>query len=99
MKLLITIETDDETLLGSMGKHIQFYNDKYDCQWRIQAFPHKKIPCGSDLFNDYVRGYNDCIDDLVREDDLVKLNATLKEIEKIFEGVYFEGFYREIKNA
>lgn len=30
----------------------------------LKPMPKKKIPHGSDIFNDYVRGYNECIDDL-----------------------------------
>ena len=30
----------------------------------LRPIPRKKTPMGSDIFNDYVRGYNDCLDDL-----------------------------------
>lgn len=28
--------------------------------------PKKKVPCGSDWFNDYVHGWNDCVDEIKR---------------------------------
>ena len=33
----------------------------------LKKLPDKKVPYGSDLFNDYVRGYNDCRDDVEKE--------------------------------
>lgn len=33
--------------------------------WCPLKLLRKKTPYGSDLFNDYVRGYNDCIDDII----------------------------------
>lgn len=31
----------------------------------LKPLPQKKLPNGSDIFNDYVRGYNDCIDEIL----------------------------------
>ena len=53
-----------DDLIDKMGEHIEILNNKYDIHWKI-ILPEKKIPNGSDIFNDYVRGYNDCIDDLL----------------------------------
>ena len=37
----------------------------WNCE--LKFLPLKKTPSGSDIFNDYVRGYNDCIDDILGE--------------------------------
>lgn len=33
----------------------------------LKPMPKKKTPNGSDIFNDYVRGWNECVDELVGE--------------------------------
>ena len=38
--------------------------DEEKKEFRIRKLPEKKHPDGSDVFNDYVHGYNDCIDDI-----------------------------------
>ena len=33
----------------------------------LRPLPKKKTPSGSDLFNDYVNGWNDCVDEITGE--------------------------------
>ena len=33
----------------------------------IKPLPKKKTPNGSDIFNDYVRGWNECVDEILGE--------------------------------
>ena len=33
----------------------------------LKPMPKKKMPNGSDIFNDYVRGWNECVDELAGE--------------------------------
>lgn len=33
----------------------------------FKQMPERKIPSGSDIYNDYVRGWNDCIDAITGE--------------------------------
>lgn len=33
----------------------------------LKKIPDKKVPNGSDIYNDYVRGWNACIDEIMGE--------------------------------
>ena len=33
----------------------------------LKPMPKKKTPNGSDIFNDYVRGWNECVDEILGE--------------------------------
>lgn len=37
----------------------------------LKEIPEKKVPSGSDIFNDYVRGWNDCIDEVTGETECI----------------------------
>lgn len=35
----------------------------------LKALPEKKVPYGSDIFNDYINGWNDCVDEILGENN------------------------------
>lgn len=51
-------------LFTSNGRGISYY-DKV----KLQPMPKLKHPNGSDIVNDYVRGYNDCLREILGETD------------------------------
>lgn len=61
MKALILIELDDAHLL----KEANTIYDRlkgYKCE--LKNLPERKTPNGSDLFNDYVWGWNACLEEI-----------------------------------
>ena len=50
------------------GERVEvFYGETIPKTCPIRPIPQRKIPRGSDLFNDYVRGWNECVEEI--EDD------------------------------
>lgn len=61
MKAIIVIEIDEKHLLKEANNLYNRLNG-YKCE--LKEMPKRKTPNGSDIFNDYVRGYNDCIEEI-----------------------------------
>jgi len=64
MKAVLVIDIDENHLLKESNELYERLRG-YKCE--LKPLPQKKTPHGSDLFNDYVNGWNDCIDAIVGE--------------------------------
>lgn len=65
MKALILIELDDENT-SHYGVSVYHYTSRQfvHVDVPIKPMPERKIPSGSDIYNDYVRGWNDCLKEI-----------------------------------
>lgn len=54
---------------NELHMRVHYYvGDRTKPTWcQLKPLPQKKTPSGSDIFNDYVRGYNACIDEILGE--------------------------------
>ena len=67
-KVMLIMEIDDSDI-GKIGDKIVWHNDEFNANWKLKKIPAKKIPNGSDIFNDYVNGWNDCVDAILGDDN------------------------------
>lgn len=83
MKAILVIDVPDNILIDFSKANIEIKENAYlvnkdESKWKytkpikiegvpLRPLPHKKTPKGSDLFNDYVNGWNDCIDAITGE--------------------------------
>jgi len=83
MKAVLVIDVPDNIILGFSKANIEIKENAYlvnkdENAWKytkpirfegvsLRPLPQKKTPQGSDLFNDYVNGWNDCIDAITGE--------------------------------
>lgn len=65
-KVLLIMEIDDNDI-NKIGDKIVWHNEEFNVNWKLKKITTKKIPNGSDIFNDYVNGWNDCIDEILGE--------------------------------
>lgn len=65
MKALILIELDDEHLLKETNTLFDLLKG-FKCE--LRDIPELKKPSGSDIYNDYVRGFNDCLREIKGEE-------------------------------
>lgn len=63
-KAIIVIEIDENHLVKETN---ELYDRLKGYKCSLKWLPEKKIPNGSDIFNDHVRGYNECIDEITGE--------------------------------
>lgn len=51
----------------SLNEQCDYTNRRYWCFNSLKSLPNLKHPNGSDIVNDYVRGYNDCLGEILEE--------------------------------
>lgn len=53
----------------SLNEQCDYTNRRYWCFNSLKPLPELKYPDGSDIYNDYVWGYNDCLKDITGENN------------------------------
>ena len=71
MKALIVVEISDDAEVSDQIGEYKIKNANTDEVLAIDTnckliIPRKKTPEGSEVFNDYVWGYNDCINNILK---------------------------------
>ena len=73
MKAILVIDID-EKYIGEIGNKIRFFNQTYDCKWKLKPIPQKRIlpkemVDGTNYGEEpwFSDGYNACIDEILGE--------------------------------